>query len=282
MYNLIVSSQPWGARSGRIVAERVFEYTSEPLVQRFKPAGVLAVDELRQHPTLLVEETWNRPRQPQVAQIVTLTRIVETGAFYNLEFAVDPDAPPISNADLKNLASELGINLAEFTRAHWAVKEADLFRTLLRHREANRPTPQVFTLPVDPVVSDLVGVMMPFSAEFRLVRAALGRAADRAGMCMARADDIWKNHTIIQDVVRLIATSRVVLCDLSGKNPNVLYEAGIAHMLGKDVILITQNMEDVPFDLRHHRVISYHDNGDGRRDLVKKVADRLETLVAES
>jgi len=54
------------------------------------------------------------------------------------------------------------------------------------------------------------------------------------------------------------------LCDCTGRNPNVFYEAGIAHTLGREVILITQNEQDIPFDLRHRRYIRYLDNVEGR------------------
>jgi hypothetical protein len=37
----------------------------------------------------------------------------------------------------------------------------------------------------------------------------------------------------------------------------VFYETGIAHTVGKEVILITQTIDDVPFDLRHLRCIVY-------------------------
>lgn len=78
----------------------------------------------------------------------------------------------------------------------------------------------------------------------------------------------------------MICKSSVVICDLTGKNANVFYEAGIAHSLGKDVILITQSADDVPFDLRHLRYIQYLNNGEGLQQLTAKVTDRLETLAA--
>ena len=49
--------------------------------------------------------------------------------------------------------------------------------------------------------------------------------------------------------------SRIVICDFSERNPNVFYEVGIAHTLGKHVIPITQTPNDVPFDLQHPRYI---------------------------
>ena len=88
--------------------------------------------------------------------------------------------------------------------------------------------------------------------------AALGVAAVAVGKKCKRADDIWNHDAIIQDVVSLICKSSVVICDLTGKNANVFYEAGIAHSLGKDGMLITQSASYVPFDLRHLRYIHAH------------------------
>ena len=80
-------------------------------------------------------------------------------------------------------------------------------------------------------------------------------------------------------MVSLIDRSRVVICDCSGRNPNVFYEAGIAHTLGREVILITQSGSDIPFDLRHLRYIAYHNNGEGRTKLKEEVVKRLNTLI---
>ncbi len=60
----------------------------------------------------------------------------------------------------------------------------------------------------------------------------------------------------------------------------MFYEAGIAHSLGKDVILITQSADDVPFDVGHLRYIQYLNNGEGLQQLTAKVTERLETLAA--
>ena len=71
----------------------------------------------------------------------------------------------------------------------------------------------------------------------------------------------------------------MVVCDFTAKNPNVFYEAGIAHTLGKHVIPITQNADDIPFDLQHHRFIHYLNNAEGRKTLEVKLGDRFNTLV---
>lgn len=93
-----------------------------------------------------------------------------------------------------------------------------------------------------------------------------------------RADDIWKYDAIIQDVVSLINRSRIIVCDCTGRNANVFYEAGIAHTLGRDVILITQSEADIPFDLRHLRYVVYLNNGEGRGQLAERLRQRIQTL----
>jgi hypothetical protein len=121
--------------------------------------------------------------------------------------------------------------------------------------------------------------MMPFDYAFKAVYESIQVAADNAGLRCRRADDIWENPAIIQDVVSLIDRSRIVICDCTGRNPNVFYEAGIAHTLGRDVILITQNDQDIPFDLRHLRYVRYLNNDEGRALLMQTLQNRLQTLL---
>ena len=87
------------------------------------------------------------------------------------------------------------------------------------------------------------------------------------GLRCLRADDIYDNRPIIEDIWRQINESAIVISELTERNPNVFYETGIAHTIGKEVILITQSMDDVPFDLRHLRCIVYDYTSRGTRNL---------------
>ncbi len=139
--------------------------------------------------------------------------------------------------------------------------------------------PTVFTIPEGTVQDDLVSVMMPFAAEFRPVYAAMKRCCESHQLRCLRADDIWADSTIIQDVFALLFVSRIVIVDFSGKNSNVMYETGIAHTLGKHVVPITQSIDDVPFDLRSHRVLKYLPNQQGMKRLEEQLSKRLATLL---
>ena len=139
-------------------------------------------------------------------------------------------------------------------------------------------SPTVFDIPKNTVVDELVSVMMPFNMEFDNVIETIKEACSNENLICHRADDLWKNSTVIQDIFELIYCSSIVIVDFTAKNPNVFYEAGIAHTLGKNVIPITQSMDDIPFNLGHHRVLRYLNNDEGMHDLKNKLEDRLNTL----
>lgn len=140
--------------------------------------------------------------------------------------------------------------------------------------------PTVFQVPKKTVgQNDLVAVMMPFRAEFNPVIDAVRSACKSRNLRCERADTIWKNSPIIQDIFELIVVSFVVIVDFTGKNSNVMYETGIAHTLGKHVIPISQSLDDVPFDVRLHRVLLYLRNEQGLAKLESELAARLTTIV---
>lgn len=281
MFNLIVSGNLENGRKGSMYVSRVFEDTEEDIKVRFKPEGELDFSQVRQLPTIFMDEGIG----DEVATVGWIERIERrTGRYseeYRFEYRRDPDVPSMSNADIYNMADELGISNFEFSRNHWAIKDVDLFRVLFRHQASKRPQPSVFTLSENPVVSSRVSVMMPFQPGFANVYTTLKATVEEAGFECHRADDFWKHEHIMQDIVELLCTSRIIICDLSGKNPNVFYETGIAHMLGKDVILITQSMDDVPFDLRSLRCITYLNNGEGVAKLADEVAQRVRAIIGD-
>ncbi len=103
-------------------------------------------------------------------------------------------------------------------------------------------------------------VLMPFAPEFVSVWTAIRETlqSPELNLVCRRADD-FRAPNILESILRGIAQAEFVLADLTGANPNVFYELGIAHC-AKDavrVILLAQDMTFVPFDLRHLRCITY-------------------------
>ena len=174
---------------------------------------------------------------------------------------------------------DFGMDEWELGRTHWAVKSGDLCRMLLRHGAPRRAGPRVFQIGEhENVEEDVVSVMMPFDPRYRAVYESLQNLAGELRMRYFRADDFWENDAVMQDVVSLIDRSQVVIADCTGRNPNVFYEIGIAHTLGRNVIMITQAEADIPFDLRHLRFVRYLNNGEGLVALCNALRRRVQEL----
>ena len=79
---------------------------------------------------------------------------------------------------------------------------------------------------------------------------------------------------------RSINEARIVIADITGGNPNVFYEIGIAHTIGKDVILISQDIgeKDIPFDIHARRVIDYR-LSDAQNVLAKRLSDTISSIL---
>ena len=279
MFHLLVAYQGWPEGAGSISNSRVYIKANEAPGRAFFKDGRLDVSQLSRIPALLVTETGGTG--PQFAKVAYITSVAQGPQETAIQYAIDSSIHPISNKDLESFSAQIGLSKSTLTHTHWTINDASLFKVLLMNQQKNAISPKVFS--VDSIrqqETDLVSVMMPFQAEFNAVYSALQAAASSVGLRCVRADDFWEHHAIIQDIVSLIARARIVICDCSGRNPNVFYEAGIAHALGKEVMLIAQSETDVPFDLRHLRYIRYLNNSEGLMRLSEAVQSRINTLVA--
>jgi hypothetical protein len=118
-------------------------------------------------------------------------------------------------------------------------------------------SPRFKTDDADRYRSDIL-VLMPFAEPLTaLYQDHLKAVAQVLQMTIARADDFFTGGHIMTEIWSAIVKAKVLIADCTGRNPNVFYEIGLAHALGKPVVLITQASEDVPFDLRHYRYIQY-------------------------
>ena len=105
-------------------------------------------------------------------------------------------------------------------------------------------------------------VVMPFAPLFDTQYEQVIRpAVEATGLQCVRGDEIFAKPQIIDDIWKSIRHCRVVVAELTGRNPNVLYEVGLAHAVGKPIILLTRDEDDVPFDLKALRY-RYYDTDD--------------------
>lgn len=126
-------------------------------------------------------------------------------------------------------------------------------------------------------------VMMPFGAWFdKYYQEIYIPAIREAGFEPVRADELFTTGSVVEQIWEEIKKAKLLLADLSGKNPNVFYELGLAHAAMKPVVFTASRVEDVPFDLRHLRVIIYEiQEPDWGTQLRKSITDYLRNAAKE-
>jgi hypothetical protein len=124
-------------------------------------------------------------------------------------------------------------------------------------------------------------LVMPFSyAWSNDVHRILAGACKALSVQAVRGDDVFTPTDILADIWKSLNTADFVIADITGRNPNVLYELGIAHTLAKPVLIISRNAGDIPIDLSTRRVILYGQNEENwQADLELKVAQAISEII---
>jgi hypothetical protein len=126
-------------------------------------------------------------------------------------------------------------------------------------------------------------IVMPFGQEWSVdVHRILAAACEAVGVRPVRGDDLFTPTDFLEDIWQNINTADFVIADITGRNPNVLYELGIAHTLAKPVLILSKQASDIPVDLATRRVILYgQSETDWREDLAHKIGKAMEGMVLE-
>ena len=272
-----------GLRDGTVPDGRMFEHTDPAIRDQF----VADLSSLQDLPVLAMPEVGDDRSEP-VAHIGSVRKVRRDGREYRYAFVQDLDFPAIPLPTITKLSGELGISNWELQRTHWAVKDVDLFQVLFAHQmrdhqqlPGNFGASGAVQFPVNtPRDPKLVAVMMPFAPAFDIVYETIQAAVTDAGLQCVRAADIWQHDHVMGDILSILWRSQIVIADLTGKNPNVFYEAGLAHALPRSTVLLTQTAEDIPFDLQSIRYLAYGLGTSQRALLRKQLAERLTTLVS--
>ena len=99
---------------------------------------------------------------------------------------------------------------------------------------------------------------MPYGPPwFQTVRDTVVGIGTIAGFDVEVSLDLDAPGSIPNQIWSGIRRAEVVVADVTGNNPNVFYELGLAHALGKEVIVIAQGSEHTPFDVSTARILHY-------------------------
>lgn len=132
------------------------------------------------------------------------------------------------------------------------------------------------TTPVD------VFVAMPFDEAFTPVWKTIKRCIGKQERSFTRADQFSAPRSIMEDIWNGINAAKVVVADCTGRNANVFYEIGLAHAIGREVVPLTQNTSDIPFDLSQFRHIKYDLTPGGLKKLAEELTNWLEPILGPS
>lgn len=111
------------------------------------------------------------------------------------------------------------------------------------------------------VEDGFVTCLMPFNRQYNRIYECIKEVC-RANDCQChRSDDKYTPNSILKYTMELILKSQVIIAVLDGRNANVYYEVGIAHSIGKTVILVNNvsRFKDTPFDIKGNRIVLYKD-----------------------
>jgi len=131
--------------------------------------------------------------------------------------------------------------------------------------------------------NNLVFILMPFTENWsdyiwNKELQPIVEGISEANLICKRADDLY-GADVMRDVYISIATAKIVIAETTGRNANVFYELGIAHTLGKDVILLTQDQASIPFDLNRYRHFIYSNDPAGYLRLRKYLPNAILSII---
>ena len=122
--------------------------------------------------------------------------------------------------------------------------------------------------------------LIPFKKDLIAVfEKVIKKVARRVRISARYAGDVFTTNEVMKDVWADICSARVIIADCTGRNPNVFYEIGLAHVVGKNVILTAQNEKDIPFDIQHRRRIIYKNTADGIPEYEQLLASTLQETL---
>jgi len=113
-----------------------------------------------------------------------------------------------------------------------------------------------------PVDETLAFVLTPFNEKYNSQYSVIKKVVTDLGFRCSRGDDSNLSSNILGHIVQQITKSRIVIANISGRNPNVFYELGIAHALGKPVLIVSESLADIPFDINSSRILAFEDEND--------------------
>jgi hypothetical protein len=189
--------------------------------------------------------------------------------------------------------SELGAGDALFSAAlnnyldngdfNWQLCEHTISKYVREALSSSRATPDA--LPGDHKDKHEKSIAIIYPFKNKRTYKAIAKACSNLGVKHKQADDRWLHSAFLNDIEDVIRSSEIIIADITGKNPAVFYEIGIAREMGKTIIPISQDSpDDLPEDIRHMKIQTFNPESNNAYEklttsLQKKIEVALSRLV---
>ena len=120
----------------------------------------------------------------------------------------------------------------------------------------------------------MIFILTPFHDKFREDYEVIKDVCSQNGFKAFRGDENYFKSDIFPEMLKLIVKSSLIIANINGRNPNVLYELGIAQALDKPVLLVSQKPKDLPIDIKSKKFLIYT----SYTDLQEKIRKELLNL----
>ncbi len=123
----------------------------------------------------------------------------------------------------------------------------------------------------------LVFILTPFNDRYAEDYKVIREACLANGFSAYRGDENYLKGDIFPEMLKLIVKSNLIIANINGRNPNVLYELGIAQALDKPVILISREPDQLPIDIKSKRFLIYRDYNELKEMIRQELINLLST-----
>ena len=122
---------------------------------------------------------------------------------------------------------------------------------------------------------DLVFVLTPFNNLYEKPYNAIKEVCHNSGLSCKRGDEQNVKSDILGHILKQMVKARLIIANIDGRNPNVLYELGIAHAIDKSTILVASSLEKLPADIKSIRMVVSDDIVEMKKQLSSEISKAL-------
>ena len=124
-------------------------------------------------------------------------------------------------------------------------------------------------------------IIMSFKPEYDVIyQLGIKPAVEDNNLECIRLDEEYIPQNVPTKIIGEIIGSDVIIAEITEASPNVYYELGISHAIGNKTIIISQELTNLPFDIRNENTLGYKNSRDGIKLLYYELKGCISRLLS--